>query len=288
MKKIVLGICLILYAFTGYSIEKGLEATGATGRWVKIARIQNREPIDGAEYSQFSGTLNIQTDFGRTGSEQYYAIFSFGSRGGIRPLLFEMGDAARRSTTNTNRIEWRIYKAPDGYHYLWMWQSNYCRYAVFNYQATGSLESWTYENPPVDYQLVWDSKTGDRQSFTAPIKDPVIEGKMGIGISNPKHELEVNGTIRAKEIKVDTDWADFVFEDNYQLMKLSELEEFIKKNGHLPDIPSEQKVKTEGISLGEMNSKLLQKIEEQTLYILQLQKQLQVFNLRLEKIEKSE
>jgi hypothetical protein len=99
-------------------------------------------------------------------------------------------------------------------------------------------------------------------------------GNVGIGTQAPgTHKLAVNGTIRAKEIKVETDWADFVFEDDYQLMKLSDLEEFIQENGHLPEIPTEKEVEENGVSLGEMNSKLLQKIEELTLYTIQLQKE---------------
>nr|WP_320120072.1 hypothetical protein [uncultured Marinifilum sp.] len=98
-------------------------------------------------------------------------------------------------------------------------------------------------------------------------------GNVGIGTQAPgSFKLSVNGTIRAKEIKVEANWADFVFEDDYQLRDLSELEVFIKQNGHLPDMPSEKEVDSEGISLGEMNSKLLQKIEELTLYTIQLQK----------------
>ncbi|PXY02517.1 hypothetical protein DF185_00030 [Marinifilum breve] len=95
-------------------------------------------------------------------------------------------------------------------------------------------------------------------------------GHLGILTPASNYPLDVNGTIRAKEIKVETNWADFVFEENYQLMKLSELEEFIKENGHLPEIPTEEQVEESGISLGEMNSKLLQKVEELTLYVIQL------------------
>lgn len=278
---------ILLLPFLAFSIEKQLGSTSVNGRWIKIARIQNRVPIDGAEYSQFSGSLNIQVDYGSTGSEQYYAIFSFGSRGGIKPMLFEIGDAARRKVSDPSRVEWRVYKAPDGYHYLWMWQSNYCRYAVFDYQITGSEVCWVYENPPADYQLIWESIDGDRQSFNTPLKNPYVEGNMGIGIKNPSNKLDVDGIIRAKEIKVETNWADFVFKENYQLMKLSELEEFIEENGHLPEIPTEKEVKENGVSLGEMNSRLLQKIEEQTLYILQLQKQLVDVKQRLDKMEES-
>jgi hypothetical protein len=99
-------------------------------------------------------------------------------------------------------------------------------------------------------------------------------GNIGMGTEDTgANRLSVNGTIRAKEIKVETDWADFVFEDDYQLMKLSDLEEFIQENGHLPEIPTEKEVEENGVSLGEMNSKLLQKIEELTLYTIQLQKE---------------
>ncbi|WP_461639623.1 hypothetical protein [Labilibaculum euxinus] len=98
------------------------------------------------------------------------------------------------------------------------------------------------------------------------------DGKVGIGTAAPKNMLDVNGTIRAKEIKVEANWADFVFKGDYSLRNLTEVEEFIIENGHLPDIPTEKEVKAEGISLGEMNSKLLQKIEELTLYAIQLKK----------------
>lgn len=87
---------------------------------------------------------------------------------------------------------------------------------------------------------------------------------VGIGTTSPdpNYKLSVNGKIRAKEVVVDTDWADFVFEDDYSLMSLAELEHFLKEHGHLPDIPTGAQVEEEGIGVGEMNAKLLQKIEE--------------------------
>ena len=98
-------------------------------------------------------------------------------------------------------------------------------------------------------------------------------GNVGIGTNpNSGYILSVNGTIRAKEIKVEANWADFVFEDDYQLKDLEEVESFIEENNHLPDIPSEKDVIKNGIQLGEMNAKLLQKIEELTLYVIDLNK----------------
>lgn len=89
-------------------------------------------------------------------------------------------------------------------------------------------------------------------------------------------QLSNNGLLRLRKVRVDSEtWADFVFDENYQLMPVSELQLFIDKNNHLPNVPSAQQVQEEGIDLAEMNKVLLQKIEELTLYMLQQQKELE-------------
>ena len=107
-------------------------------------------------------------------------------------------------------------------------------------------------------------------------------GNVGIGTSNSAWKLAVNGNIRAKEIKVETGWSDFVFKDNYNLPTLKEVETHIKEKRHLKDIPSAKEVEENGIFLGEMDSRLLQKIEELTLYTIQQEKKIE----RLEKENK--
>lgn len=100
-------------------------------------------------------------------------------------------------------------------------------------------------------------------------------GNVGIGIMNPSCKLDVAGTIRSKEVKIEsTGWADFVFKEEYKLPSLQSIEKHINQKGTLPDIPSEHEVKENGLNLGEMQIKLLQKIEELTLYTIQQQKQI--------------
>lgn len=111
-----------------------------------------------------------------------------------------------------------------------------------------------------------------------------LGGQVGVGTSDMgSHKLAVEGSIGAREIKVEaTGWSDFVFEKEYNLPTLKEVEEHIHKKGHLKDIPSAADVEENGIFLGEMDSKLLQKIEELTLYTIQQEKEIE----RLKLLEK--
>lgn len=95
--------------------------------------------------------------------------------------------------------------------------------------------------------------------------------------------LSVNGKIESEEIKVqDVEGADFVFASNYNLMSLSQIEDFIKQNHHLPEVPSAAQMQANGVELGKMNMLLLQKIEELTLLMIQQQKQLENQNSKIE------
>jgi hypothetical protein len=117
-------------------------------------------------------------------------------------------------------------------------------------------------------------KFWDQPEFE-PMFTVVTNGNVGIGTSNPANKLDVKGVIRAMEVKVETGWADFVFNDDYHLKPLSEVNTFIKENKHLPEIPSASEIeKNDGVNLGEMQVKLLQKIEELTLYIIQQEKRI--------------
>ncbi|MGS2764555.1 hypothetical protein [Sinomicrobium sp. M5D2P9] len=112
-------------------------------------------------------------------------------------------------------------------------------------------------------------------------------GNVGINTANPDSKLAVNGVIHSKEVKVDLNgWSDFVFEDNYPLPTLEEVEQHIKEKGHLKDIPSAKEVEENGIFLGEMDAKLLQKIEELTLYMIELKKENQQLRKEMDELKK--
>ena len=125
----------------------------------------------------------------------------------------------------------------------------------------------------------------DGHKFVVKDGSAMIEGNIltnsnvGIGTSlfvdgNDTYKLSVNGKVRAHSVKVYTGWADYVFEDDYNLPTLEEVENHIKEHGHLKDIPSAKEVEDNGIELGEMNKLLLQKIEELTLYTIELKKEI--------------
>ena len=102
-------------------------------------------------------------------------------------------------------------------------------------------------------------------------------GNIGIGTNrNPQNKLSVQGTIWAREVKVSlTDGADWVFEDDYNLRSLTEVETYIKENKHLPEIPSAEEFRNNDMKVSEMTNKLLQKIEELTLYTIAQEKEIQ-------------
>ncbi len=101
-------------------------------------------------------------------------------------------------------------------------------------------------------------------------------GKVGVGTINPQSELSVNGKIESEEVQVKQDVADYVFYDNYNVMSLEDLEEYILDNGHLPNIQTQKDVDENNgkVRLGELTISLMEKVEELTLHIIELNKKI--------------
>ncbi|MDQ7949178.1 MAG: hypothetical protein REI78_00430 [Pedobacter sp.] len=113
--------------------------------------------------------------------------------------------------------------------------------------------------------------------------DPVAIGTKKI---DPSAKLTVGGKVSAREIKVDVNaGADFVFNPNYGLLNLAALKTYIQAHKHLPDIPSASKMVKEGLEVGEFQLKLLQKIEELTLYLLEKEAQVKALEKRVSQLE---
>ena len=177
------------------------------------------------------------------------------------------------ATTNVDKfIRFRYGgNAPQGFAGIQF--SSYNNYSWFNYAGeTG--------------ELIFSQATGN-PTFKGDLGSPIFVmnryGNIGIGVLNPSNRLEVNGTIRAKEIKLEaSNWPDYVFDENYSLMPLDEVSAFIRENGHLPGLKPADAYYKEGVGILELNQQLLEKVEELTLYAIQQEEKLK----RLDELEK--
>lgn len=114
------------------------------------------------------------------------------------------------------------------------------------------------------------------------------DGRIGIGTQNPGEKFAVAGIILAEEVLVTADvetYPDYVFSEDYVLMPLSVLEDYISEHGHLPEVPSAKQASEEGMKVGEMNQILLKKIEELTLYILESDKKIEQLSKKVEELQ---
>ncbi len=168
-----------------------------------------------------------------------------------------------------------------------------------NFSGRVSLLTGTIVGPKenLDGKLWIDRHATQGKTFFAPYDDGAwqwgrefgyntaynswyVSSNFGIGTTDTKgFKLGVKGKIAAEEVKVAShnNWPDFVFDKEYALPTLKEVESHIKEKGHLKDIPSAKEVAENGIFLGEMNAKLLQKIEELTLYTIAQEKKIKTF-----------
>jgi hypothetical protein len=163
-------------------------------------------------------------------------------------------------------------------------------YARFEFANTGATRVWHIAGQNVagsgttnrenDILNIWNSSRGDIMSFRG-------DGRVGILTTAPAtgYALSVNGRIICTELRVQltASWPDYVFADNYKLRKLYDVADYIKTNKHLPGIPSAAEIERDGISVGDMQKRMMEKIEELTLYIIQQQKEIDALKIQVEK-----
>lgn len=143
---------------------------------------------------------------------------------------------------------------------------------VGHYSLGWNQDSWNIHGPTAYLSAYGGLKFFANGNLAMSVH---LTGNIGIGTTIPTSKLTVAGNIAAQEVKVSVNaGADFVFHDDYDLKPLPALEEFIKANNRLPEIASAREMESNGINLSEMNIKLLQKIEELTLYVIEQQRQL--------------
>jgi len=167
--------------------------------------------------------------------------------------------------------------------------TKYAKSAGSNNRGAGSI--MFYGNSGVMSFYVSPVSTGQDSLVDWGMPYLWIQRNRGVAINNnyipTGYKLAVAGKIIAEEITIqlNSSWPDYVFNKNYQLKSLDEVEKFISVNGHLPGIPNAKSVEENGVDLGEISSLLLQKIEELTLYTLAQQKAINELKEELEKLK---
>ena len=148
----------------------------------------------------------------------------------------------------------------------------------------GYIKAWSYQPyAPFTRGLVLGAQPGQAIFLSTNYGATMTianNNNVGIGTTNPAHKLSVNGTIQSKEVIVETGWADYVFDENYKLPSLGEVEKFIQQNNHLPNMPSAKEVEEKGLHLGDTQRRMMEKIEELTLYVIELQKEIEKLKAR--------
>jgi hypothetical protein len=165
---------------------------------------------------------------------------------------------------------------PDQFERAWIFKSN--AYMDGYGAGGGGFQFWTYDK----------NDGGTWGSFSGGLKQAMVirrNGNIGVGTALPDAKLTVKGDIHTREVRVDMTGAvgpDYVFEKNYSLLPLSQLESYINQNKHLPEVSSAKEMEENGLNLKEMNLILLKKVEELTLHLIEMKKANEAQILKLE------
>ncbi len=153
---------------------------------------------------------------------------------------------------------------------------------LFSIPTTGTADPRKIVFTREDATLMEIFSSGQVKIGNAPIRDitntPITSFKLFVAGGILTEQLKVALSTKA-------DWADYVFDKTYKLPSLSYVEKFVNTNHHLPNIPSAQQLVTEGVNIVQMQSKMLEKIEELTLYVIELNKKNKALELEMKKLQ---
>lgn len=292
MKRIILFILFVVSATYFLNAQdqtvNGYLFQNMNNQWLSPAKIQVGRPntsiyTDRAVIGVTNGNLHLDS---YADKGLFLNFYQTGSTNGNKGLtIFPNGNVGIGTNNPQSKLDVRGSQCLDG---MFLQSINNQWLSPAKIQI-GRIDRSIYTDKAVigvtDGNLHLDSYSGRSLLFNfyqagsdAGSKGLIIHsnGNVGVGIINPAYKLDVNGTIHAREVKIDNNgWADFVFDKNYILPTLAEVEAHIQEHKRLPEIPSEAEVKENGVDVGEMQVKLLQKIEELTLYVIDFEKKLQ-------------
>ena len=188
-----------------------------------------------------------------------------------RKITFEVNTASSYNNTRGSLISYNegvrlVYVTYNAQRYLAVEIANNSMLYGVSFTGYGDNET---------LQIVYDQQVSNVSDFTTMDNIIIQANSVGIGTKSPDAKLTVKGNIHAEEVKVDLSVPapDYVFEKNYSLRSLQEVENYINQNKHLPEIPAAKDLEANGVNLGEMNMLLLKKVEELTLYVIELKKE---------------
>jgi hypothetical protein len=227
-------------------------------------------PYDGSSFFYTAGIYGVVDGTVATGSVPTDLTFGTGSTSASmteRMRITSTGNVGIGTTTPGSLVEvhngnFRISRPTDGNGFVQQVTEN------------GALN--------IGYML---SSTDSSWYAGVPSMTMLYTGNIGIGTTAPIHPLQVAGIIGAEEVIVSSTGADYVFKPDYYLRPLSELATYIKENHRLPGIPSAEEAQAKGVGLGDMQTKMLAKVEELTLHLIQVDQENQELRTRIAKLE---